>query len=64
MNGILLLLPSCHTDNILFKLWENTKSSPVLDPNKGHSHDGVSIRMLKLACSSIIKPFSLYSLIT
>ena len=27
-----------------------------LDPNKAHSHDVFSIRMLKLSCSSIIKP--------
>ena len=27
-----------------------------LDPNKAHGHDGISVKMLKLSCPSIIKP--------
>ena len=27
-----------------------------LDPNKAYGHDGISVKMLKLSCPSIIKP--------
>ena len=38
---------------------EITKIIRSLDPNKGHGHDGISIRMLKLCASSISKPLFL-----
>ena len=34
---------------------EITKIIRLLDPNKTHGHDGISIRMLKLCASSISK---------
>lgn len=35
------------------------KITQALDPNKAHGPDGVSIKMLKLSRSSILKPLSL-----
>ena len=52
-----------HTENrvndITFDKKKLLKIIQSLDANKGHGHDGISIRMLKLSSPSIIKSLSL-----
>ena len=55
-----IIRPSYDTENRLndinFSYDKILKVIQSLDPNKVHDHDGVSVRMLKLCCPSIIKP--------
>ena len=59
-NFILPLIRSYYTDKRLNDInFNHDKILTViqsLDPNKAHDHDGVSVRMSKLSCPSIIKP--------
>ena len=55
-----IIRPSYDTENRLndinFSYDKILKVIQSLDPNKVHDHDGVSVRILKLCCPSIIKP--------
>ena len=58
--SILPLIPSYYTDEILsginFNHGKILRVIQFLDPNKAYGHDGVSVRLLKLSCPSIINP--------
>ena len=59
-------VPKCNThhteirlNNIFFDYKKLLKIIGLLDANKAHGFDGISIRMLKLSSVSIIKPLSI-----
>ena len=62
-NSTLLSIQSFETSNKLstidIDLKKILKLTQVLNSNKAHEHDGISIRMLKICKTSVIKPLSL-----
>ena len=58
-------MPTDRTNNRLNDISSNYDKifkviqSLSLGPNKNHGHDGVSVKMLKLSCPSLIKPLLL-----
>ena len=48
-----------HFSDIIFDNEKLLKIIQLLDANKSHGYDGISVRMLKLSSPSIIKPFSI-----
>ena len=50
---------STHLDSIHFLSSDISKMIAHLDPNKAHSHDMLSIRVIKICANSIFKPLSI-----